>query len=683
MVHLCFHNFFRGNFILVFHLFIISAYGQVTFTDVTASSGSQLGEGTARGMAWGDFNKDNFIDLFLPTAGNVPNKLYRNNGDGTFTEISAAVNLNDLANTITCSWGDFDNDGDIDLVTTATAAATRLWRNNRDSSGVDSSFTSIETTAGIVQSGGQMPAWADYDNDGFLDFYSPMSNSATLPDVLYRNNGNATFTNTSTTAGVNNQVAGPLEQAIHWGDFNKDGYPDLFVGSIQTTGSSFFYENNGNGTFTEKGAVYGINLSGRGAQWIDFNNDGHWDFSFAPYLGATAVTPIRLYKNNGSNVFQEVAVASGITDNLISWGVTWADYDNNGYEDLFVTTSGQSTLCQLYQNNGNGTFTNATAASGLSSLVQLHAAWGDYNNDGWMDLYSGGSATNGNHLFKNNGEPGKHWLQFNLRGTVSNGAGVGARVVVKSGTLNMMREVNTGVGYRSQNQMRVHFGLNTNTSADSIIVYWPGGLIDRWANIPADQYMTLIEGSTIPVELVSFTAATEGNSVVLNWQTATETNNAGFRLLRKSETSIWENISYIEGNGTITEPQYYSYTDSNLKFGKYFYKLVQVDFDETSVESPVISADINSITGYSLEQNYPNPFNPSTKIVFSIPVKSHVTISLFDILGCEIAIIADAEFNAGYNEVIFSPSGSLTNGIYVYQLRSESYSAFRKMVYLK
>jgi hypothetical protein len=173
---------FSSCLLLIVVLISGSSFSQVTFTDVSSSTPG-LGDATTRGIAWGDFNNDGLQDLFLPTSGTSANKLYKNNGDGTFTEVAAAVGLNDMTNTITCSWADFDNDGDLDLLTTATSAATRLWRNNRDT-GTDTTFTSIETAAGISMTGAQMPAWADYNKDGFVDFYSSISNSASSTDAV-------------------------------------------------------------------------------------------------------------------------------------------------------------------------------------------------------------------------------------------------------------------------------------------------------------------------------------------------------------------------------------------------------------------------------------------------------------------------------------------------------------------
>lgn len=468
------------------------ASAQVTFTDVTSTSGIGLGEGTARGIAWGDFNNDGLADLFLPTAGSSPNKLYKNNPDRVFTEIAAAVNLNDMTNTITCSWADFDNDGDLDLLTTATAGPTRLWRNNRNT-GTDTTFLSIETTAGIVMTGAQMPVWADYNRDGFVDFYSSISNSSSSTDALYRNNGNETFTNVVDSAGVNHMVSGVLEQGVSWGDYNKDGYPDLFIGNLQSTGPSFFHRNNGNGTFTEIAATLGFAGAARGTQWVDYNNDGLWDFSVAGYAGGTATIPVKLFRNNGDGTFTDVASSVGMSDAVISWGVTWADYDNNGYEDCFVAVSGQSTSCLLYKNNTNGTFSNVTNQAGLGSLVQLSGAWADYDNDGNMDLYTSGAASAGNHLFRNGGDPTKKWLEIKLVGIQSNKSGVGAQIATKAGSLQMLREITTGVGYRSQNMMVAHFGLDTNRTVDSIIVKWPSGRTNIQLNVGSNQRITITE----------------------------------------------------------------------------------------------------------------------------------------------------------------------------------------------
>ncbi|MBI5473111.1 MAG: CRTAC1 family protein, partial [Ignavibacteriae bacterium] len=469
-----------------------AAFSQVTFTDVSATAGSGIGDGTTRSISWVDYNSDGYLDLYVPTAGNAPNKLYKNNGNGTFTDVAAAVGLNDLTNTITSTWADFDNDGDQDLFTTATSAGATLWRNNRVG-GFDSTFTNITSTSGVSISGSQMGAWADYNLDSHLDLYTPVSSSSSTSDALFRNNGNSTFVNVADSAGVNHQISSSLEQAVHWGDYNKDGFPDLFIGNLQTSGQSYFHRNNGNGTFTEIAGALGFAGAARGAQWVDYNNDGRWDLSVAGYAGSTTM-PIKLYRNNGDGTFTDVAASAGITDAVISWGVTWADYNNDGFEDCFVAVSGQSTSCLLYKNNGDGTFTNATTEAGLNGLVQLSAAWGDYDGDGDMDLYTSGSASSGNHLFRNNADSTKKWLEVNLLGVfATNRSGVGAQVEVVVGSNRMMREVNTGIGYRSQNMLTAHFGLGTSDVIDSLIIRWPKRNAFRLAltRISANRVLTI------------------------------------------------------------------------------------------------------------------------------------------------------------------------------------------------
>jgi hypothetical protein len=473
---------------------------QITFTDVAASAGIGLSDGSARGCSWVDFNNDGLQDLYVPTAGTSANKLFKNNGDGTFTDVASLVGLNDMANTIASSFADMDNDGDFDLVTTAVSAPVRLWRNNLESN--DTTFTSIEANAGINVGAAQMPTWADFNNDGFVDFYIPVSNSASLPDVLYKNNGDNTFTNVAEQAGVNHQISGVLEQATHWGDFNRDGFSDLFISNLQSTGPSFFHKNNGDGTFSEIASSLGFDGGGRGAQWFDFNNDGFWDFCFAPYLGGTTPSPIKLFKNNGDNSFTDVSAQAGITENVISWGVTSADYDNNGFEDIFVTVAGQNATCVLYKNNGDGTFTNTTAEAGIGSIQQLCAAWGDFNNDGFMDLYSTGSASYGNHLFRNNGDTSQHWVKIKLVGTQSNKAGIGSQILVHAGTLRMLREINSGSGYRSQNMATAHFGLKDLAFIDSVIVRWQSGTVDIFTSLPANHVYEIVEGGSVFVNEV-------------------------------------------------------------------------------------------------------------------------------------------------------------------------------------
>lgn len=677
---------------------------QVTFTDVSDSAGPGLGDGTARGISWVDFNNDGKLDLFVPTAGTVPNKLYMNRGDGTFIDVAPQVGLNDLANTITCSWADIDNDGDLDLLTTATAAPTRLWRNNRET-GTDTTFTSIESSAGIVMSGAQMSVWADYNRDGFVDLYSPIASSSSS-DALFRNDGNNTFTNVADSAGVNHPSTTVSEQGVHWGDFNRDGYPDLFIGNLQTAGQSYFHRNNGDGTFTEIASSLGFSLPGRGAQWIDYNNDGLWDFSFATYAGATVTVPVKLFRNNGDGTFTEVSATAGLTDPLISWGVTWADYDNNGYEDCFVTVSGQSTNCILYRNNGNGTFTNVTASAGLSGLVQLCAAWGDYNNDGFMDLYTSGATSAGNHLFRNNGDPTRHWLKVNLVGTQSNRAGIGAQITVVAGGLRMMREVNTGAGYRSQNMLTAHFGLNTNTVADSVIVRWPAGILSVRTGVGADQTITIIEEQAAP-NIVAYP-----DTLTLTWvnlfRDTLWVKNTGSALLvvdtiyASPNDSLAERlriqpVSFTVSAGDSQLVEVWEWSIIPLSSLQPIYEFVETLFvvsndpDEPIVTvilqgdySPITNVDMTSSQPltFSLDQNYPNPFNPTTTIRFTVPESRFISLKVYSVLGQEVAVLVNEIKQPGRHEVRWD-AVDVPGGVYFCRMTAGALVVTKKLMVLR
>jgi hypothetical protein len=675
-------------------------HAQITFTDVTATAGTGLGDGTARPVAWGDSNNDGLPDLFLPTSGSSTNKLYINNGNGTFSEIAAIVGLNDIANTNTCSWVDFDNDGDLDLLTTtAGAGPTRLWRNNRET-GIDTTFTSIESLVGINMTSAQMSTWADYNNDGFVDFYSPVSNS-TSSDALYRSNAAQSFTNVADSAGVNHPVSGVLEQGMHWGDYDKDGDPDLYIANLAAAGPSYFHRNNGNGTFTEIAPTLGFQGGGRGGQWIDYNNDGLWDLSMTAYAGASVPVPIRVFRNNGNGTFTDLAASIGISDGLISWSLTWADFDNNGFEDVFVTASGQSTTCQLYRNNGDGTFTNVTSAAGLAGLVQLCAAWADYDNDGFMDLYTSGAASAGNHLFKSSRDTTTHWLKVNLAGTVSNRSGVGAQIWVKSGSLRMMREINTGIGWRSQNMMTAHFGLSTNTAADSVVVRWPSGNVSVMTNVQTDRTVTITEQALVPRPIINVSPDTLTLILANMYRDSIRVANTGTATLRVDtiyavgDTLNWflrvNPRSFTLAPGAFRHVRVY--LDIPVHAAPIFQFIdtlfVRSNDPIDSVVNVVLRGDYPRGVGteekpftFGLEQNYPNPFNPSTKISFKLKVSSFTKLKVFDLLGREVATLVNEVKQPGTYEVTWD-AGERSSGVYFYRLAAGSSVETRKLMLLK
>jgi len=334
------------------------------FTDASESAG--IGVRGQRGVAWGDYNNDGYVDLFVTNR----NVLYHNNGDGTFTDITAeAGGLWWGGEGV--AWGDYDNDGDLDLYTSDWTNGDSLYSNEGDGT-----FTDVTAQAGLRDPGhGQTVAWGDYDNDGDLDLY--IANSEEDPNLLYRNEGNGTFTDVTDQAQV---TSTGYNSGVAWGDYDNDGDLDLYV---TNSGTNHLFQNQGNGLFVHRAAELGVTAAtygGRhGVAWGDYDNDGDLDLTIS--AEGTAV----LFRNDGEP-FTDVTASAGLDSAGIGGqGVAWGDYDNDGWLDLYVTSDDGSAL---YHNNGDGTFTDVTIAAGVASgSDNWGAAWGDCDNDGDLDQY--------------------------------------------------------------------------------------------------------------------------------------------------------------------------------------------------------------------------------------------------------------------------------------------------------
>jgi len=381
----------------------IVAYG-VDFSDVTDIAGVGC-TGSSRGVAWGDYDNDGDLDLYVANY-NEANVLYRNNGDGTFTDVTSEAGVGCISHSYGVAWGDYDNDGDLDLYV-ANYGANVLYRNNGDGT-----FTDVTSEAGVSCTGSSLGvAWGDYDNDGDLDLYVANHYEA---NVLYKNNGDGTFTDVTGAAGVGCTGS---SYGVAWGDYDNDGDLDLYVTNYE---ANVLYRNNGDGTFTDVTSEAGVSCTGssRGVAWGDYDNDGDLDLYVANYNEANV-----LYRNNGDGTFTDVTSEAGVGCTGHSLGVAWGDYDNDGDLDLYVTNDGANVL---YRNNGDGTFTMVGAGVGCTGS-SYGVAWGDYDNDGHLDLYVANSGAN--VLYRNNGNL-NHWLQIRLHGTISNRSAIGTKVKV-------------------------------------------------------------------------------------------------------------------------------------------------------------------------------------------------------------------------------------------------------------
>ena len=431
-------------------------------------------------LAWGDFNNDGFQDLFVSTrtGGSL---LYSNNGNGTFSRVLSGPIPADANNCFGAAWGDYDNDGFLDLfVAVNNSGSDWLYHNNGNGS-----FTKI-TSGAIVSSGGNGNncSWADYDNDGFLDLWVANSDQN---DFVYHNNRDGTFARITTNAIA---LKTGNSQGGAWADYDEDGLPDLFISRVNEP--NLLYHNEGGGVFipvTNGVIVHDISV-GQGTSWGDYDNDGHLDL-FIVNPNARNF----LYHNNGDGTFTRITNSAIATDVGNGHGCAWADYDNDGYLDLFVAN--RLGLNFLYHNTGTGTFTRVTSGViATDNADAVSGAWADYDNDGFQDLFVTELNSFTNRLFHNNGNS-NNWITIQCSGRISNRSAIGTKVRVKATIAGkavwQLREISGGDGLGSQNDLRARFGLGDATNVEMARVEWPSGIVQELHNVPAKQFLTLVE----------------------------------------------------------------------------------------------------------------------------------------------------------------------------------------------
>jgi hypothetical protein len=467
--------------------------------------------GSSRGCAWGDYDEDGLIDLYVSNSaadGNTDGRdfLFHNNGDGTFTERRAAALVQDPIDSQGCVWMDYDNDGHLDLFVSAYFQGSNknaLFRNNGNGT-----FTKVAADKLPIDGGTCTAApWADVNLDGFVDFAvaNSMFRDSPIEDLFYLNLGNGGFQKVTNEVVMERRYG----RGMVWRDYDGDGLPDLFVAVSALNATNRLYHNEGNGVFslaTEAGTGEVTSFSFSGS-WGDYDNDGLPDL-FVANGGWEAVLGSVLYHNEGGGRFSKITDSAVATNRFGSIYGAWADYDNDGFIDLFVSQSSLATdgysptvKNSLYHNNGDGTFSAITAGSMVNDLgCSLGCAWGDYDNDGFLDLFVTNFGSRVNDLFHNNGRRNGNtnsWLSVRCVGTVSNRAAIGAKVRVKATirgkTMWQLREVSGGGGYTSQSDLRAHFGLGDATKADLVRIEWPSGTVQEFPDLSPKQMLTVYE----------------------------------------------------------------------------------------------------------------------------------------------------------------------------------------------
>ncbi len=506
-------------------------------------------ETTGCGCAFVDYDNDGWLDIFLVngtrfeanwSAAEAPvSRLYRNNRDGTFTDVTVAAGVAHTGWGQGVCAGDYDNDGNVDLFVTYWGDCV-LWRNEGNGK-----FKDVARAAGVTTNPGDGRrrwntgcAFVDYDRDGHLDLFVANyvdfdPKTAPLPDsgpclykglkvacgppglqggknILFHNNGDGTFTDVSGKAGVL-KTPGTYGLGVLVADLDNDGWPDIYVANDST--SAALYRNNGDGTFTdiaiEAGTAYspdGKPQAGMGVSAADYDGDGWLDIVKTNFAGDTS----SLYRNLGKMVFDDQTFQAGLGTNtrFMGWGAGFVDFDNDGRPDIFLSNghvypevgesegdSGYRERKVLYRNLGNGRFADVSASAGPGILEKVCArgcAFGDFDNDGDLDVLVN-CINDVPQLLRCDESTGNNWIKIRTVGVKSNRSGIGARIVCTTPDGHrQIDEVRSGGSYLSQSDLRVHFGLSKAATAD-IEVRWPSGAIDRF-RAPANRVCTVVEG---------------------------------------------------------------------------------------------------------------------------------------------------------------------------------------------
>ena len=782
------------------------------FSDVTDIAGVGDSSGSARG-AWGDYDGDGDLDLYIANSATqwvgAANTLFENNGAGLFQDVAEPVSLADTGIGNGCIWGDYDNDGDPDLYVTNFTQANVLYRNDGDI------FIDVTTQAEVGDSGtGNGASWVDYDRDGDLDIFVYNCVSTGHQPLLYRNYG-GTFVDVSDSAGITGNFTPHNGCTIVWGDYDNDGDPDLYLpmGDFDATYPNMLFRNNGDGTFTNVADSAGVADEGygRSAAWGDYDNDGDLDLYVVNYWPDHGNV---LFSNNGDGTFTDVTGVAGVADFGAGRMAFWGDYDNDGYLDLAVA-NGWSGANKVYHNNGNGTFSDVTFEAGLNDTSNTRGGllWGDYDDDGDLDLYEV-NIDSKNRLYRNNGSE-NHFLMVKTVGVESNRDGIGARLRIVAGSLSQIREVSGGVG--SQVCLSAHFGVGTHTKIDSLIITWPSDTVDVHTNLAVDQRILAIEGATIIPEsqlnisiiqnsiltkfvdiYISSTAKLletplaqmvigSGAPDTINLDTLTSQTYKGSYIFTASGTcslfvhilndcgipkdtvkvfnvqliepqSSGKLVSYDEKlqvaipSGAVTESTYFTciplseQKPGDLIQGKFlgityqlgpakrsFRKDLTIVFrlddynlteeeksklgirkqdgdkwisieSDVNIENNTVSAKVRELGSYRLAygatdpqvslpkqyelfQNYPNPFNPNTVVKYDLQNAGHVRLTIYNILGQKVITLVDQYQDQGHKAINWDGKDNrqkeVSSGVYFYRIEVNGYVETRKMILIK
>ena len=637
------------------------------FQDSAAALGITEGCGNCGlgcGLSFADFNGDGWDDLTFATQDGDSILFYQNNNGTSFTKLAALVPHDEKSEQVL--WVDFDNDGDRDLFVTTFMGSNRLYENDGSLNMTDITAAAGLPTSNVDPSYGAV--FGDYNNDGWLDIY--VANWSFVPsgpnhtNYLYSNNGDGTFTDMTNYAGVSDNFE--LTFCSAFLDINNNGLQDLYNSQDRDQSPNSMFKNMGDSTFLDISASSGTNV-GIDAMDVgvgDFDNDGYLDIYITntPSDGGSV-----FYRNNQDETFTNVVDDYGVRmPTRVGWGGNFFDCENDGDLDLYV--------CAMHSGiqNGNALFINqidqdtfvemeppGMAGDTLGSFANAMA---DYNQDGKIDIaVNNANSFNGFNPFQvweNLHTTSFNWLKINLEGVDANREGVGSWIEVWRDGNKYVRYTHCGIGYLSQQSTTEMIGLNTSTVVDTLIVKWLSGNVNKMYDVAANQTLNIVENTApLDVDLLSFTAkATDRLSVDLNWATASEENNKGFHLQRSTDGQRFNNIQWIDGRGTTVEMQTYQHTDQDVKSGQlYYYRLRQLDYDGSTSFSQIVTVRLEGDEA-TVGNFYPNPVSATNQVNLNISSQDYqpAYISLYDLKGALVysSVFCHCSRNQHYPDTI-------------------------------
>ena len=445
------------------------------------------------GVSFFDYDNDGWDDLTVATADDDPVRFYKNI-NGNFVEQTLNIANNNWRNK-QVNWVDIDNDGDNDLFVTSDTSINRLYENLGNMILQDITSTSGLLNEVLVTYGA---SWGDYNNDGFLDVF--LSNrDTTIPNILYKNNGNNTFSLVNSESGL--ITTGTLSFCSAFIDYNKDGFQDIYVANDKVEYPNIMYKNNGDGTFTEVGFETGtdITIDAMSVTIGDYNSDSWLDI----YVTNDVVGNV-LLKNNGNGTFSDETLSSNTAMNSVAWGSVFLDAENDGDLDIYVSAEHDGTVSgylssALFTNN-NDEYILENEAIPDDYAISYSNAIGDIDNDGYPEILVNNINHDNIFLWKNNSNNTNNWLKVKLEGTISNRNGVGSMIEISVNGEKQYRYTLIGEGYLSQNSASEIFGIGDATVIDYVKVNWLSGTEDIFYNVSPNQNLKIVEGSSLSIE---------------------------------------------------------------------------------------------------------------------------------------------------------------------------------------